>query len=352
MNIVFLYTELAGYTLACLNHYVASHPDVRIHLMRRGVNQKDAPFKFSFGDRIVDYERDSFDTKSLNELLFQLDPKAIITSGWMDRTYLYCVWKHKKSCPKILISDNVKTNGFKKQLLPFLGMVLRRIGFDKVWIPGDAQARYVAKMGFKPESIMRNFYSADTLLYHFRKEINSNHNNRPKRFLYVGRYADEKGIKDLWKAFKKFRDLGGDWDLWSIGTGPLYELKPEIDGLRHFGFVQPEKIPEIAHKCDAYILPSQFEPWGVSVHEMALVGMPLILSDQVGAAEVFLQNGVNGFMFQAGDTGSLTSCMQKMTDLNDAQITEFAERSAELGMKITPSIWSKELDIVLKNYAN
>ncbi|MEA3451830.1 MAG: glycosyl transferase family 1, partial [Bacteroidota bacterium] len=46
-KILFLYSELAGYTVNCVNHYIESNPGNEIHIIRWPLN-KEAPFKFLF----------------------------------------------------------------------------------------------------------------------------------------------------------------------------------------------------------------------------------------------------------------------------------------------------------------
>ena len=57
-RIVFLYTELAGYFLACINE-LTKRDDVEVHIFRWPVN-KEAPFNFNFNNKVKIYNRNDF----------------------------------------------------------------------------------------------------------------------------------------------------------------------------------------------------------------------------------------------------------------------------------------------------
>ena len=44
-------------------------------------------------------------------------------------------------------------------------------------------------------------------------------------------------------------------------------------------------------------MPSKKEPWGVVLQEMAIAGLPLLTSQHVGAATMFLEEHENGLVF-------------------------------------------------------
>ena len=52
--------------------------------------------------------------------------------------------------------------------------------------------------------------------------------------------------------------------------------------------------------ADVFALLSRHEPWGVAVNEAAASGLPLLLSDRVGAAADLLRDGENGFLVPVG----------------------------------------------------
>ncbi len=60
------------------------------------------------------------------------------------------------------------------------------------------------------------------------------------------------------------------------------------------GDVEWERIVELYVAADVFALLSEREPWAVVVNEAAACGLPLVLSDRVGAAHDLLRDGENG----------------------------------------------------------
>ena len=62
-----------------------------------------------------------------------------------------------------------------------------------------------------------------------------------------------------------------------------------------------ERVVERYAIADVFALLSTNETWGVVVNEAAACGLPLVLSDRVGAAHDLLEDGRNGSLVPAGD---------------------------------------------------
>ena len=91
--------------------------------------------------------------------------------------------------------------------------------------------------------------------------------------------------------------------------------------------------------ADIFALLSQHEPWGVVVNEAAASGLPLVLSDRVGAARDLLRDGENGFLVPAGDVPRSADALRTLA--GDAELRRrMGERSRELvrGWGYQPSV--------------
>jgi glycosyltransferase involved in cell wall biosynthesis len=65
-------------------------------------------------------------------------------------------------------------------------------------------------------------------------------------------------------------------------------------------------------EADVFALVSRHEPWGVVVNEAAASGLPLVLSDRVGAARDLLREGENGFLVPADDVDAAASALREL----------------------------------------
>ena len=111
------------------------------------------------------------------------------------------------------------------------------------------------------------------------------------------------------------------------------------DGISHLGFKQPEEIPALIEQIGAYILPSHFEPWGVSVHEMAAAGLPLLLSEEVGSNDAFLTEGKNGFSFPQKSPDQIAVAMLRIEKMSDTELLKMGKVSHQKGSVINTQNW-------------
>jgi glycosyltransferase involved in cell wall biosynthesis len=336
MKVLFLYTELADYFLHCCSHLSEK---AEVHIVRWPVN-KEAPFQFSFSDRIRIYDKNKFSFEELRSLIEKINPGIIICSGWIDKDYLKLVKPWFKRIPTVLTCDTHWKGTLKQRIATLLSPFFLLNRFSHAWVPGQAQFRYSEKLGFKMENIRTGFYCCDLEKFNaiFSSSFAEKKKNFPKRFIYAGRYYDFKGITDLWQAFIELENEStSGWELWCLGTGSIKPVShPRI---KHFGFVQPKDIAPILAQSGVFVLPSRFEPWAVVVQEFAAAGFPILLSREVGAAEAFLEADKNGYLFDKENMAQIKNSLKKIISLEIDELVKMGERSHGLAQKINPAQW-------------
>ncbi len=347
MNFLFLYTELADYFLHCCTQLAKSGT---VHIIRWPVN-KEAPFKFQFPENIKVYDKDKYDLTQLQKLIADIHPNIIICSGWIDKDYLKLVKPYFKKIPTVLTCDTHWTGSLKQKLATFLSPFFLLNKFSHAWVPGSPQEKYVKNLGFRSDKIKTNYYCCDLPKFNsiFEKQFPKKQNSFPKRFLYVGRYYDFKGITDLWEAFKQLQnDVPNEWELWCLGAG---DIKPvEHPKIKHFGFVQPSELEPILENTGVFILPSRFEPWGVVVQEYAAAGFPMLLSKNVGAKEAFLAEAGNGWSFKAENVEEIRDLMKKIIYLNGEELIKMAANGHALAQKVNSADWAKTITDIIHEH--
>lgn len=162
--------------------------------------------------------------------------------------------------------------------------------------------------------------------------------------LSVARLGPEKGLDTL------VRGVAAACDpkllLVVAGDGPqrreIEALAQELGvRLRLTGDLPADRIAEAYAAADVFALLSTRETWGVVVNEAAASGLPLVLSDSVGAAYDLLRDGENGFLVSAGDVYATGEAFKRLAA--DAGLRKRAgERSRELvrGWGYEPSVES------------
>lgn len=351
-RVLFLYTELAPYFIACVERLVKDH-DVQVHIVRWPVNN-EAPFHLHFPDRVHVHEREPGNDAALMRLVHRIDPHIVFASGWMDKGYLrVCRMVRASGKPTVMCSDTAWRGDLRQWAAVATSRFWMRRTFSHAWVTGEGQARYAEYLGFPAAHIRRGFYSADVDRFaplHERFKA-AKQARFPHRFLCVARYIPTKGQQILCDAFSELCEAGeaGDWELWFIGTGALHEQVCNSPSgrhprIRHIGFVQANELQNYLEHTGVFILASTYEPWGVVVHEHATAGFPLVLSDAVGAADRFLREGHNGMRFTAGDKKSLKATFHSIIARSDDDLRRMGYVSAELGRNWDPRRWA---DVVM-----
>lgn len=340
-----LYTRLAGYWMSCIKEYLSMYGGQFI-IVRDRVSH-NAPFQFHGSDNLYLYDHDNFSKKSLLDFCISENPDIVYVAGWTHNDYLSVArYFFKKDIPVICGLDNPWENTLRQRYGTVYSNYFLKKCFTHIWIPGDPQYKFARRLGFSSDQILMGLYSADYNLFYneYLKNGISKSRKFPHRFIYVGRYFDFKGIRDLWKAFLEFQnETDSDWELWSIGTGDLFDKRLKHPKVRHIGFVQPSELPKYLSDTGVFILPSHREHWGVVVHEFAAAGFPLICSDNVMAATKFLEDGRNGFIHKAKDASSLKDAMIRISNMEDVQLVNMGELSVAKAGDLTPESWAMTL---------
>jgi glycosyltransferase involved in cell wall biosynthesis len=341
-KVLFLYTELAGYVVACINEAAAQ--GIEVHVVRYPINP-EAPFQFDFHENVKLYEIEEH-RGSLKDLTAKINPSAIFCSGWIEEEYVLVCRAMKNEVNTVLLLDNQWLGSLRQRIACLVGRWKILPSFSHAWVPGSPQKTFAAKLGFTQERIHEGFYCADLSSFNqvFEKYRSNKDEDYPKNLLYVGRYLPFKGVELLWKCFSELADIEfSEWKLICLGTGDMWEERLIHPAIEHVGFVQPGEMAEYLGKAGAFILPSFKEPWGVVVQEMAAAGLPLLCSNTVGAASRFLVEGQNGFSFAANDAEAMTKALRKIMSRTDEELKAMGIRSHRIAQEVNPQQWVNTL---------
>jgi glycosyltransferase involved in cell wall biosynthesis len=133
----------------------------------------------------------------------------------------------------------------------------------------------------------------------------------PLRLAFVGRYTRVKGADVLADALDTVAARGLAFEL-RMAADPGVSN----DGARErldahgcsLGKLPHEELPGLYRWADALVLPSRFDSFGLVVLEALACGLPVIVSDRVGAKD-FVEHGINGLILPSGDAGALADAL-------------------------------------------
>jgi glycosyltransferase involved in cell wall biosynthesis len=91
--------------------------------------------------------------------------------------------------------------------------------------------------------------------------------------------------------------------------------------------------------ADVFVLPSRSEPWGMVLNEAAAAGLPLVATEESGAAHDLVEPERNGYRVPAGDVAALREALARLA-ADPALRARFGVRSRELSRAFTPEAWA------------
>jgi glycosyltransferase involved in cell wall biosynthesis len=175
----------------------------------------------------------------------------------------------------------------------------------------------------------------------------------PPRILVLGRVAVRKGIEDVIAVARILRDRGieaqirvvGGPDLSSDYTKLLEDLPPR--NAHYMGRIAPSEVPRQLAESDVLLQASKYEPFGLTVAEALAAGVPVVATDEVGAAEQI--DPAVAAVVPAGDVEGLVAAL--LTTLQrlraDAPATRRLAR-AEAERRYAPAVVCAEISAALQ----
>ena len=113
----------------------------------------------------------------------------------------------------------------------------------------------------------------------------------PWRIAFVSRMSARKGVELVVELSRRLTDLEGDVTLELVGADTLWsDYRPLLKDLdnriaRYHGPMARPELVAFLRKADLLVQPAKYEPFGLTVGEALALGVPVIASDEVGAAE-------------------------------------------------------------------
>lgn len=134
----------------------------------------------------------------------------------------------------------------------------------------------------------------------------------------IGRAVPDKRFQDLIEAVAglapefpgvKLKIIGGGWtleELWALASQKGIEDRFEITGFKSWA-----EVMVLARQLHIYVQSSAYEGCSLSTIEAGFHGIPMVLS-RTGANEQCVEEGTNGYLFDAGDVTALREHLRSL----------------------------------------
>ena len=233
-------------------------------------------------------------------------------------------------------------------------------------VPGRRAFAYCRQLGqaenrifMAPNAANRAFFRehADNLL-RIRGKLRWNERVQEFVILFTGRLVENmKGISALIRACGELERNGRRMSLLVAGEGPDKKLYQELaisEGLkdiRFLGTLEHEKLCRYYAMADVFVLPSRSEAWGFVLNEGMEFGLPLVVSEAVGAGPDLVRHGENGFVFPVGDVSALAQHLEALAD-NEALRHRMGQASRSIIENFSPENWANGVVNAIESVMN
>jgi glycosyltransferase involved in cell wall biosynthesis len=265
-------------------------------------------------------------TPGIWRALREARPECVVVSGWSTFAAQAAIgWCRARAVPYVLLVESHDAGpkaGWRRQVKQFVVPTVVK-GAASVLVTGSLARESMEAAGAKPERIRIFANTIDVARFGERADRLAGRRRtlrEPFGFseedvsvLTVARLAPEKGVDVLLRAAART-----GLPVLAVGEGveraPLERLAAELGIRATFTALPWESVVEAYVVADVFALLSRHEPWGVVVNEAAACGLPLVLSERVGAARDLLRDGENGLLVPADDVDAAADALRRLRD--------------------------------------
>jgi len=194
--------------------------------------------------------------------------------------------------------------------------------YARVLASGERARAYLARLGVPRERVALGYDSVSVARVRrlAGAAVATPHGERP--FVVAARFVAKKNLTAALDAYARYR---GDAlaaaetprSLVLCGDGPERAAlerdiaRLDLPGVRFAGFLQDADLMPVLACGLALLLPSTSEPWGLVVNEALALGVPPIVSNRAGAAEL-VRDSVSGHIVAPHDTTGMAAAMCRL----------------------------------------
>ena len=259
-------------------------------------------------------------------------PDAVLVSGWNFKSHLQCLRYFHNKIPVFFRGDStlIDSQSYFKRIARNLALSWVFSHIDRAMYVGKANKDYFKAHGLKEHQLIFAPHAIDNQRFASHKDHTTAGNTlrtslgleaNATVFLFAGKLEPKKDPQLLLNVWKNL--YLPDAQLVFVGNGILEKALKEdaarIPSIHFVDFQNQQQMPAVYAMADIFVLPSKGpgETWGLAVNEAMAAGKPVLASDACGCVQDLVEEGVNGWIFKAGDQAMLQAKIESIsTDKN------------------------------------
>jgi glycosyltransferase involved in cell wall biosynthesis len=342
MRLLLCWSHISGYITACWRA-LASMPGVELKIIafESGGEAFSTELVRGLDCRLLSLKEQE-DVDLVASLVRERRPELFYVTGWFIKPYRALATNPEFASAKKWMGVDTPWWGTPRQWAARVALRQHAGRFDRVFVAGERAWQYVRRLGVPEAKIRRGMYGVEyDALVPLHGQRMQQEGGWPRRFLYVGRYAQEKGIDTLLEAYARYRQSVSDpWPLGCCGGGVLEPMLKGREGVENFGFRQPAELHDVMRKHGAFVLASHFDPWPLVVVEAAAAGLPIICTEACGSSVEMVRPYYNGIPVATADAQSLADALRWMHD-HPGDLPEMGRRGTETAAAYSAQAWAR-----------
>lgn len=160
----------------------------------------------------------------------------------------------------------------------------------------------------------------------------------PLNILFVGRFVEYKGIIDILEIAKFLRDKNIQFEIKMVGSKKdnVYEQRFQRllkeyklkDNVKVYNFVPNSQLLHFREESDICLIPSYYEPFGITVLE-AMVSDTIVIGYSVGGIREIIDDGINGFLIEPHNFEGMAKKIIEVSNLKKSTKSKLKKRALD-----------------------
>ncbi len=254
---------------------------------------------------------------------------VLLVHGYNSLTNLLAILLAKLSGTKVLMRGDTRLQAHHRKSA--LKALFKRTVFkccDGFVAIGSLNREYYVQHGVSPERVFFAPFCVDNKQFAVSSEQREQHRKTIRNelglesdsfiVLFASKLIRLKRTDDLIRAFSGLADEFPKAYLAIAGSGEeeanLRTLADALGGqrIRFLGFRNQSQLPLIFAASDVFVLPGDTESWGLVINEVMAAGIPVVVSNEIGAAPDLVQGRDTGIVFPCGNIDELAQAIRRL----------------------------------------
>lgn len=268
--------------------------------------------------------------KQIHAVIEDVNPDIIHVHSTWAGLFVRLPYLFRKRKAKIIYQSHgwaflMDTSNYKKNIYALVEKILS-IPTDRIINISNYEQNQAVKYGLNKNKMVMIYNGVEDKINKSNLKLNWDENKI--NLLFVGRLDRQKGLDLFLDVYDKMKLE--NLHLYVIGTSVLDDNLPQsTEHVTYLGWVDNKDIDAYYQACDAVIMPSRWEGFGLVAIEAMRNSKPVIASS-AGALPELIKNNINGYIFDIKNDKKLKEIL---LNINKNELQNLGKRARLIYLK-------------------